>query len=139
MRKEDEMDFPDEVEYQTNEDLYLKYKEYKALKSFRESEWNPYSSLPKEFDNIYVFKNYVRSMKVAKNYYRKNGLISQGMYIKIFLKDFPFSNLQKSKPIIISSLLSNERKMTIIHMRIQRHTTQGEAEISLKSNQIHEI
>jgi len=70
LRKEDEMDFPDEVEYQTNEDLYLKYKDYKALKSFRDSEWNPYSNLSKEFDDIFVFSNYIRSMKVAKEYYR---------------------------------------------------------------------
>ncbi len=49
LRKEEDLDFPDEVEYQTNEDLYLKFREYKGLKSFKESDWNPHHGISKEF------------------------------------------------------------------------------------------
>ena len=137
LRMENELDFPDEVEYQTNEDLYLKFRDYKALKSFRECEWNPYSNLSKRFDNIFVFKNYVRSMKVAKEEHRKNGFVFKGMYIRLFIKDFPIHQLKKNKPLIISTLLKHERKMTIMHMTIQRFSE--EENVKLKSKTVHEI
>jgi len=59
-------------------------------------------------------------MKIAKAEHRQNGFVFKGMYIKVFIKDFPFNKLDIKKPIIVSTLLKNERKMTILHMKIQR-------------------
>lgn len=59
-------------------------------------------------------------MKLAKIAHRNNGFAYQGMYVKIFIENFPIEKLKKDKPLIISTLLKNERKMTIVSMSIQR-------------------
>lgn len=40
MRKEDELEFEDEVEYAAEQLLRDKFREYQGLKNFKTSQWN---------------------------------------------------------------------------------------------------
>ena len=44
--------------------------------------------LSKDLDKIYVFENYIRSMKLAKEHHIQNGFAFKGMYIKIYIQNF---------------------------------------------------
>lgn len=46
MRKEDELEFEDEVEYTVDDVLREKFKDYHGLKNFKTSEWNNLENLP---------------------------------------------------------------------------------------------
>ena len=57
-RTEDELDLPDEVDLDDDITVREKYADYRALTSFRSSEWSPYENLPPQFSQIYEFDDF---------------------------------------------------------------------------------
>lgn len=87
MRKDDELEFEDEVEYAAEEVLREKYREFQGLKNFKTSAWNQLENLPTQYDRIYFFKHYHQTHQAALKDNLARGFAYPGFYIKITIKD----------------------------------------------------
>lgn len=56
--KEDELQFPDEVEVKEDENARDRFARYRSLKSFRKSYWDPKENLPDSYATIYHFSSF---------------------------------------------------------------------------------
>lgn len=136
MRKEDELEFEDEVEYAAEELLREKYREYQGLKNFKTSEWNRLENLPDVYDRIYTFKHYQQTANVIMQENIARAFAYPGFYISITLQGFPFEKLSdNSGPILLSFLLKHERKMTQLHAKVRRNPYYPSNETIIKSNE----
>ncbi|EGR34439.1 ribosome biogenesis protein, putative [Ichthyophthirius multifiliis] len=137
-RNEDELEFEDEVEYNTQLQIRDRYEKYQGMKSFKNSEWDEFENLPDPYEKIYTFKNYIRTKKNAYINAEENAFAYGGFYIKIYVKGFPINKLiehPKEKPLILSTVLKHERKMTVVHLKIRRNNEyEGQNQILSKKN-----
>lgn len=120
-RNADELEFEDEVDYPPTTLLRDRYQKYQGMKSFKNDDWDPYKNLPEEFEYIYTLKNIANIRKVALKSALTEAFAYAGMYIRIYLKNFPIEKLNAHNqefPIIISSLLKHERKTTLMHFKV---------------------
>ena len=122
-----------------------RYIKYRGLQSFRSSPWDPKENLPLEYSSLYQFEDYFGLVKntlqqletrnqcdgdwIYQNIDGSEGhdrVLEAGTYIEITLMNVsPQWVTQKPGylPIILSSLLPHEEKMTVMHSSIQRSST----------------
>ena len=70
-RSDEEKQFEDEVEYEANENVREKFKDFKYMKSFAKNEWNQYDSLPTFYKKLFVFQNVGRLGNVVKKIHKE--------------------------------------------------------------------
>ena len=73
------------------------------MKSFKKGDWDKFENLPEEYEKIVVFKNYYYSRKLAIEAANKNAFAFSGMYVRIYLKNFPENRLNEftnDKPMV---------------------------------------
>ncbi|KAL7534857.1 hypothetical protein ACHAXR_006123, partial [Thalassiosira sp. AJA248-18] len=56
--REDDRQFPDEVDYEEETSARDRYARYRALKSFRKSYWDPKENLPESYGAVYHFSSF---------------------------------------------------------------------------------
>jgi len=139
-RDEDEREFADEVDYPTNISLRERFKKYSGLKSFRTTEWNPYHNLPPEYSKILIFDDFNKSRKIAFEKAKADAVAYCGMYVKLYIEQFPLDSLashDKEKPLVVSSLLKYERKLSVLNMKVKRHFESSEIVNSKENLELH--
>ena len=119
-RTPEDMEVPDEVDTPINMPCRELFSKYRGLSSMATGSLDPTVNLPKEYSNIYSFENLRYTFKESVKKAHETGIRCSGKYVRIVLKNFKdFHLLQKDKPLILSTLLSHERKLCVMHFRIQ--------------------
>lgn len=83
--------------------------------------WDVNENLPKEYKNIYSFENLKYTYKIAVRTAHEEGMKISGSYVKITIKSFEKNNLKhfsSESPIIASTLLQHERKLCVMHFKV---------------------
>lgn len=140
-RKPEDLDFPDEVDAPSDQPARVRFQKYRGLKSFKSSVWDPYENLPREYANLWEFKEHINSIrKWATSSVYEASQTRLGQFVTLTLKGFPLSILQShpaTLPLIISSLLPCERKLTVQHFKLQRWGNIDEPVASKEAVQLH--
>ncbi|CRH01407.1 ribosome biogenesis protein TSR1, putative [Plasmodium relictum] len=108
-----------------------RFKKYRSLQSFRTSYIDVYEDLPLEYSRIYDYESFENLIKYSKRKYLENCKIINNeftltdAYCLLLIKnDGKLINLINSKtkkiPLVLSSLLPFERKVTVVNMEIMR-------------------
>jgi hypothetical protein len=130
-RKKEDFDFPDEVNTPHDQPAKVRFQKYRGLASFRTSEWDKYENLPPSYSKIYEFKEPCHIVKQSSiDLTKEKSQTSPNLEITIRIQNFPSSQLLPDQPVIISSLLPHERKLSVLHFRLERY---GDSEIEFKS------
>eukprot|EP01129_Flabellula_baltica_P006023 TRINITY_DN221_c0_g1_i1.p1 TRINITY_DN221_c0_g1~~TRINITY_DN221_c0_g1_i1.p1 ORF type:complete len:744 (+),score=202.91 TRINITY_DN221_c0_g1_i1:52-2283(+) len=119
--EQDDMEFPDEIEYDWSIPARVRFQKFRGLKSFRTTPWDPKENLPFDYAKIYQFENPQRTKKYV---YKKHKGVEENNKISLYLKDVPFdmlANHPQNHPLIVSGLLRHENKMSVMNVLIRRH------------------
>lgn len=120
-RKSEDFDFPDEVNTPHDQLAKVRFQKYRGLASFRTSEWDKYENLPVEYSKIYEFKEPCHIVKQAAfESIQDKTQVSLGMLVTIRIHNFPVHLLNPLLPVVVSSLLPHERKLSVLHFRLER-------------------
>lgn len=132
-RKKEDLDFPDEVNTPHDQLAKIRFQKYRGLASFRTSEWDPYENLPIPYGKLFEFRepNHVIK-KIAADLVKSAAQTSVGMQVTINILNFPIGNLSPDLPVIVSSLLPHERKLSVLNFKLERW---GNTEEALKSKE----
>lgn len=140
-RSKEDREFEDEVEFDPNIVLAERLKNYRGMRSFRNSVWSKYENISNEVKKITVLENQEMIQKNAHNAHNTNIIAFDGMYVRFRVKTRSMvehmATLQENSPMIISNLFRYERKVSLLHARVQIHN-ENTLE-SLKSKVNYEI
>lgn len=112
------------MEYAAEEILREKFRNYQGLKSFKTTQWNELENLPAEYDRIFFFKNYNQTHQAALKDNTARGFAYPGFYVRVTLKGVDahkLANYTTKMPLVLSFLLKHERKMTVLHGKVQQN------------------
>ena len=120
-REKDDLDFPDEVNTPHDQPARIRFQKYRGLASFRTSEWDPYEYLPQAYGKLYEFKepNHIIK-KIAIDLAANTSQTNLGMLVTIKILNFPMNCIQPDLPIILSSVLPHERKLSVLNFKLER-------------------
>jgi pre-rRNA-processing protein TSR1 len=122
-RAQDALEFEDELDYPATVSMKERVSKYKGLKSFRAADWGAYNNLPTEFEKIFILDDYNKSRKIALEEAMNSAVVIRGCYVRLHLTNFPANLLSvhdKDRPLIVSSLLKYEQKVSLIHMKVKK-------------------
>ncbi|KAG5440161.1 hypothetical protein PCANB_001730 [Pneumocystis canis] len=133
--REEDREFPDEVEVPFNISAKERFKKYRGLKNFKTSPWDPNEydpDAPDYWKHIYKFSNYKATKKrVIKQAYT-NG-VKVGTYVIIEIRNCEkemFSTYCSASPFIVFSLLQYEHLLTASNFLV---TQNADYEFPVKS------
>ncbi|KAG5513207.1 hypothetical protein PMAC_001577 [Pneumocystis sp. 'macacae'] len=133
--KEEDREFPDEIEIPFNISAKERFKKYRGLKNFRTSPWNPDeydTNQPNYWKHIYKFSNYKATKKKVIKHAFTDG-VKVGTYVIIEIKNCEkeiYSTYSSASPFIIFSLLKYEHLLTTSNFLVTQNT---EYELPVKS------
>ena len=147
-RKQEEEEYweaPDFVEVPLDQPARYRYIKYRGLQSFRSSPWDPKENLPIEYSTLYQFEDYFGLVKntlqqhetrlqcdgdwVYQNLDGSEGhdrVLEAGSFIEVIVMGVSNSWMTQrmaSQPVLLSSLLPHEEKLTVMHSTVQRSST----------------
>ena len=135
-RPQEDLDFPDEVDTPADKPARVRFQRYRGLKSFRTSPWDPYESLPKEYSKLYEFKENVSAVRsAALEHAKASSQVSINQFCTVHLKNVPaiVKEHPATLPLILSSLLQFERKLTVMQYKVVR--TGGDDQVTMESKE----
>ncbi|ETW46443.1 hypothetical protein PFMALIP_05349 [Plasmodium falciparum MaliPS096_E11] len=108
-----------------------RFKKYRSLQSFRTSYVDVYEDLPLEYSRIYDYESSENLIKYSRKKFVQNCKIVNGEFtltdtycIFVIKNDGKLLNKLNNKrndiPVIVSSLLPFERKVTVLNMEVNR-------------------
>lgn len=123
--------FPDEVDSPRDQLVRVRYQKYRGLKSFRTSPWDPKENLPRDYARIFQFHDFSRTRKRIFQEIRAEEAEGAmvGWYVTVHINKVPKSVIESSvngRPLILSSLLPHEQKMSVVNMAVRRHPGNSE-------------
>ena len=130
LRTREEMDLPDEVDTPTTIAAKIRFQKYRGLKSLRTSSWDPYEELPLEFSRIVEFDNPEATAKEGFEKFSQTARAVQGKYCVIYLQGGQWQGT--TQPLVLSSLLPFETKVTLMHCKMQRLAEVASEEVKSK-------
>ena len=133
LRSREEMDLPDEVDTPTNIPAKVRFQKYRGLRSLRTSEWDPYEELPVEFSQIWEFDNPEITARRGIETLAKLGAGTRGKYCTIYLQGGNWSERSIDRPLVLSTLLDYETKVTLMNCKMQRLPEAAETEMPSKA------
>lgn len=118
-REKDELEFPDEFDYDPDVLLRERLRRYRSLKSFRDSPWDPYEDLPAHYGRIHEFSNFPRTSEAAIAE-QGDGDIEPGerCSIKLLVGDEEMERwkaIPSGRPLSMYGLFRHETKMTVLN------------------------
>ena len=120
-RTKDDLDFPDEVNTPSDQPARTRFQKYRGLASFRTSQWDPYENLPVTYGKLYEFKEQNHIIKkVAMDQAKSGSQTALGMLVTVNIANFPVTLLDTALPLIVSSLLPHERKLSVVNFKLER-------------------
>uniref|UniRef100_A0A0G4I958 Bms1-type G domain-containing protein n=1 Tax=Chromera velia CCMP2878 TaxID=1169474 RepID=A0A0G4I958_9ALVE len=146
-RSAEDREFPDEVDTPVDKAAKVRFQKYRGLKSFRTSPWDQYEDLPVEYSRVFEFEDFTATCKAARQRLLYDcrmaggGLGCSGVFCELVLAQVSPEVGQRAAspsafgsalpfPLVVSTLFPFERKVTVVHCRMQRH---GEFEEPVKS------
>ena len=130
LRTREEMDLPDEVDTPTTLAAKVRFQKYRGLKSLRTSSWDPYEELPIEFSRIVEFDNPEATAKEGYEKLNQSSRAVQGKYCVMYLQGGQWQG--STQPLVLSSLLPFETKVTLMHCKMQRLAEVASAHVKSK-------
>jgi len=127
-RTREELDFPDEVDTPGDKAARVRFQKYRGLKSFRTSPWDPYESLPEQYSRLYEFKENVSTVRNASlEQAKKASQTELGQYVTLKVKNVPTAIKEHpgTLPLIVSTVLPFERKLTVMHYKVTKVGEEG--------------
>lgn len=132
-RKKEDLDFPDEVDTPTDQLAKVRFQKFRGLASFRTSAWDKYENLPPEYSRIYEFKEPCSVVKkFALEQTKDCSQTCTDMLVTVRIANFPVHLIAPDLPVIVSSLLPHERKLSVLHFKLE-HWGQGHESLLSKS------
>eukprot|EP00041_Stephanoeca_diplocostata_P012260 m.205463 g.205463 ORF g.205463 m.205463 type:complete len:815 (-) comp18879_c1_seq1:424-2868(-) len=130
----DEVDFPDEVDTPLDAKAKDRFRKYRGLQSFRHSSWDPREELPIEYARIFQFQNFQRTRKrvLKKDIGDENlptGWVEAGTHVRMYIRDVPQEYVksllaeESGATLTVFGLLEHENKMSVLHFKLQMHST----------------
>eukprot|EP00753_Platysulcus_tardus_P002750 PLAT11863.1.p1 GENE.PLAT11863.1~~PLAT11863.1.p1 ORF type:complete len:818 (+),score=377.35 PLAT11863.1:49-2502(+) len=119
----DDSSFPDEIDTPVEGNAYNHFARYKGLQSFRASEWNPLWNLPAPYSRIFRFADMPRTMKAVLGEERGPDSFLPGRFVTCELARVPaaaFADMDAARPLLLSSLLKYENRMSVVNFKLQR-------------------
>ena len=118
-RSEEDLEFPDEFDYNGSINLRDRLRRYRGLKSFKNSPWNPYESLPPQYARIFEFSNFARTSEAAIAEQEK-GQIPIGSQCVITLNAgdndiTDWNRIPEGRALTMFGLFRNETRMTVLN------------------------
>ncbi|CAI7722367.1 hypothetical protein PVIIG_00236 [Plasmodium vivax India VII] len=125
-----------------------RFKKYRILQSFKSSYIDVYEDLPLAYSRIYDYENYENLSKYSKKKFVENSRIVRGEFtvtdaycLFVIKNDGKLLHLindikKKNLPIVVSSLLPYERKVTVVNMEVERMASYSE---KVESKEVFEI
>ncbi|ANQ09589.1 Uncharacterized protein PCOAH_00045990 [Plasmodium coatneyi] len=125
-----------------------RFKKYRILQSFKSSYIDVYEDLPLAYSRIYDYENYENLSKYSKKKFVENSKIVRGEFtitdaycLFVIKNDGKLLHLindikKKNLPIVVSSLLPYERKVTVVNMEVERMASYSE---KVESKEVFEI
>ncbi|GAB68067.1 hypothetical protein PCYB_126320 [Plasmodium cynomolgi strain B] len=125
-----------------------RFKKYRILQSFKSSYIDVYEDLPVAYSRIYDYENYENLSKYSKKKFVENSKIVRGEFtvtdaycLFVIKNDGKLLHLindikKKNLPIVVSSLLPYERKVTVVNMEVERMASYSE---KVESKEVFEI
>ncbi|OHT11286.1 pre-rRNA-processing protein [Tritrichomonas foetus] len=118
-RNQEDLEFPDEFDYNGNTILRERLRRYRGLKSFNSSPWNQYESLPPQYARIFEFSNFARTSEAAVAEQDK-GEIEPGTRTKITLligdNDInDWGRIPDGRALTMFGLFRNETRLTVLN------------------------
>jgi pre-rRNA-processing protein TSR1 len=112
------MDLPDEVDTPTTIAAKVRFQKYRGVRSLRTSSWDPYEELPLEFSRIIEFDNPEATFREGLSRFSEAAKSTQGKYCILYLTGGQWKG--STQPLVLSSLLEFETKVTLMHCKVQR-------------------
>ncbi|XP_049848585.1 pre-rRNA-processing protein TSR1 homolog [Schistocerca gregaria] len=94
-------------------------REYRGMKSFRTSTWNPREELPIDYARIFQFSNFKKLHRhILEISSHSDALLTSGSYVKLVLKDCkkPVTDLYTT--FVLVNLLPFENKYSVMHYSV---------------------
>ncbi|EUD69403.1 hypothetical protein C922_00266 [Plasmodium inui San Antonio 1] len=125
-----------------------RFRKYRILQSFKSSYIDVYEDLPLAYSRIYDYENYENLSKYSKKKFVENSKIVGGEFtvtdaycLFVIKNDGKLLQLlndikKKNLPIVVSSLLPYERKVTVVNMEVERMASYSE---KVQSKEVFEI
>ncbi|EDV24926.1 uncharacterized protein TRIADDRAFT_527, partial [Trichoplax adhaerens] len=107
--------FPDEIDTPLNIPAREAFIDYRGLRSFRTSPWDPKEDLPRDYSRIFQFQNFKHTRKVILSSNEESN-VQIGWYVTLHIKNVPrdiADNLQTHRPLVIFGLLQHEQKASL--------------------------
>lgn len=130
-RNQDELEFPNEFEYDNTVQLRQRLIKYRSLKSFVRSPWNPNENLPPQYSKIFEFPAFARTSEAAIAE-QNDGEIPPGTQLSVVLdagEDVEnFKHIPGARVITMYGLFRYETRFTVLNCTIN-----NTSEIHLRS------
>lgn len=124
-RKEDELEFPNEFEYDNTVNLRQRLIKYRSLKSFVRSPWNPNENLPPQYSKIFEFPAFVRTSETAIAE-QAEGEILPGTQVSAVLNTEEdteiFQRIPVGRVMTMYGLFRHETRFTVLNCTINNTT-----------------
>lgn len=137
-RAKEDLEFPDEVDTPMNVPARERFQKYRGLRNFRKAVWDPYEELPQSYSRIFEFDRFASSCKKLRKEFVKS-IESQGcrggQYVCMYIDGVTKFEHPEDIPVLVSSLFTHERKVTVMHGNVTRGTAGG----VLKSKELMEL
>ena len=121
-----DFDFPDEVDVPEGSLAQDIFRDYRGLRSFRTSPWDPYLNLPRDYAQIFRFPNFEGTKKkvlAMSSQAADDSSIPAGEFVTIHLKDVHkdvMASIDPTVPLVVSSLLIFESKFSVMHYSVTK-------------------
>lgn len=116
----DDREFPDEVDYDPSISARERFRKYRGLKSFRESQWDPEeveANTPSWYRQITKFSSFSAT---RNRIMRARGPVELGTRVRLYLKDVPQSVLELDQSqLVIWINREHEQARSINNFTIQ--------------------
>lgn len=118
-RTQEELEFPDEFDYNNEVLLRERLRRYRGLKSFKSSPWNRYESLPPQYSRIFEFSNFAR-LSEACIAEQEKGDLQPGCRLKVTLLNGQnditiWQRVPAGRPLTMFGLFRNETRLTVLN------------------------
>lgn len=121
-RNPDELEFPDEFDYNETVLLQQRLQKYRGLQSFKKSPWNVNESLPPQYQDIFEFTTYKRTQEKVINE-QLAAEVKQGQQVVIRIAANgdsvdEFNSVPFGRLVIAFGLFRHETKYSVVNATI---------------------
>eukprot|EP00388_Colpodella_angusta_P004451 GDKJ01014666.1.p1 GENE.GDKJ01014666.1~~GDKJ01014666.1.p1 ORF type:complete len:824 (+),score=256.27 GDKJ01014666.1:69-2474(+) len=122
-RADDEMQFPDEKDTPLDQPAKERFRKYQGLASFKTAPWDPYLNLPPTYSRIFEFEGFRATSKASIKEFLQDceAVDASGHYVELTIEKITPEQMSRlTGPLIVSTILNIERKVSVQQFRFSR-------------------